>query len=87
MERAELLREKAIAVRRHHADPVVAAGVADIGAITIGMPVHVRHHVAAIAAAARDQTLPIDIALAQHEIGGRFDIGELSLAVVAGDRF
>jgi len=50
------------------------------------VPVHPRHHEAAVAAAGGHQPVAVDVALAQHEVGAGLDVGQLALAPLAVDR-
>jgi hypothetical protein len=86
VKRAQLVGEERVAVGRHHADPVVASGVADERLVPIGVAVHVGDHEAAVAAAGRREPRAVDVALAQQPVGAGLDVGEFLFAVTAGDR-
>ena len=86
MKSAELLREEAITVSRHHADPIVAAGMTDVGLVPVRVAVHERHHEAAIAAAGCGEPQAIDVALSQQIVRRRLDVGKFLFAITLGNR-
>ena len=77
-------------IARVHRRPVKASGVADVGFVSVAQrrgaiaAVHPRHHFAAVTAATSGQTLGVDIALLQHEIRARLNVGVFFVAEGAG---
>ena len=82
---AQLLIEPEVAVVAELSGPVVDAGVADVGFVAVGVAVHPRDHVAAVAAASGVQTVCVDDAFFDEDIGDGLGVGEFARAEIAVD--
>ncbi len=81
----QLLIEPEVAVVAELADPVVDAGVADVGFVAIRVAVHPRDHVAAVAAAGGVKFVLVDDAFFDEHIGDGLGVGEFARAEITVD--